>query len=726
MHNNEMLLRRKGRVVLQDAAATASPSTAPAALAQLATLAHELERLGHRMGPQLVAHLSQLDEAGLAEAADALLALLRKRMGAHVQWTPMYPGFPQQVMQLSDAQLYWSAFLHYQSDGLWRPNFADGHTDQRPVLARPERFAFMRPIELGEPADFERIFKQLAGARSSLSAEDQTDLRTLVQQLGLRVYELLPPRFVSRENLAILAAALLRMNPARGEAFAHAQLQTATDALRLAVAWCGGDASLAAATRFVAMPRTVRRLLLAIIEASPARAPDMQRRPERFKRLGEVLHVGEFAKRYPQAAQAFAGIRAGERVATFNREVETSLAAGALRQSLACLAQRPGEFARRLDTLLRRAQTAADLKSGNAGAATVNAATVLAEFDAKADGVSTAVLLQVMAHFSGRASILDVNAAEKPVRAFFPKGQVAKVFALRDARADIAAAHCHAVVASCEAALVRRFAALPPLGRCHLDPQLANYLVPFSQRSASKALRTLVRGSRIAVPAAHTQRLFLWWKNGGKGRVDIDLSAALYDANCQYVDTLSYYQLSSWGAVHSGDLVDGGEGAAEFIDLDVAVLRTRGVRYVVVCVNSYTQQSFCDLPECFAGWMARQAPGSGEIFEPATVADRVDLGSDSTIALPMVLDLQAQQMIWADIALTQFPSWNNVRNNLSGVGLMLRALTQLIKPNLYRLFALHVQARGEWVGTADEADTVFGLERGITPFDLDRIRADFM
>ena len=361
----------------------------------------------------------------------------------------------------------------------------------------------------------------------------------------------------------------------------------------------------------------------------------------------------------------------------------------------------------------------------------MSAQAVLQAFDAVSESVSTAVLLQLIAHFRDRAQRQAQAPAERAVRAFFPKGELAKVYALADARVDLSAAACWAVVAQCEASLLRRFAPLPPLGRCWVDPQLADCVTPMAQRSASKALRRLTRGSRLPMPSAHTLRLFLWWKNGGKGRVDIDLSAALYDANYQYLDVLSYYQLKSWGAVHSGDLVDGGEGAAEFIDLDVGLLRARGVRWVVVAINSYTEQPFAALPECFAGWMARQAPGSGEVFEPATVADRIDLGADSTIALPMVLDLETMQLVWADIALTRHPSWNNVHNNLRGVGLMLRALTQRAWPDLHTLFALHAQARGELVASAQEADMVFALHgepgpKRVTPFDLDRIRADFL
>ena len=41
----------------------------------------------------------------------------------------------------------------------------------------------------------------------------------------------------------------------------------------------------------------------------------------------------------------------------------------------------------------------------------------------------------------------------------------------------------------------------------------------------------------------------------------------------------------------------------------------KNIRYVVMSLTSYTQQPYCNLPECFAGWMAREKPESGEIYE---------------------------------------------------------------------------------------------------------------
>jgi hypothetical protein len=300
------------------------------------------------------------------------------------------------------------------------------------------------------------------------------------------------------------------------------------------------------------------------------------------------------------------------------------------------------------------------------------------------------------------------------------------VFARSDALPTLDPDVAADVVALCDRALVTRFTALAPLGRCYLDPALERYLAPFSQRSASKALRTIVRGSRVPFGDTPRLRFFTWWRNG-RGRVDIDLSAAMYTGDFQYVDTLAYYNLRNYGAVHSGDVVDAPKGASEFIDIDVNRCKDLGVRYVVACISNYTRQPFCDLPECYAGWMARHHPDSGEPYDPATVVDRFDVSSATEFCLPMVFDLQAREMIWADIAIATYPRWqNNVHNNLAGVSLMVRALAQLRKLDLYTLFELHVRARSTSVDRSGDADTVFAEHQGITPKDLERISAEFL
>ncbi len=57
---------------------------------------------------------------------------------------------------------------------------------------------------------------------------------------------------------------------------------------------------------------------------------------------------------------------------------------------------------------------------------------------------------------------------------------------------------------------------------------------------------------------------------------------------------------------------------------------------------------------------------------------------------------------------------------------MTKALATMRKTSLYELFELHAEARGERSASPNEADTVFSVESGVTPFDLEKIAADFM
>lgn len=219
--------------------------------------------------------------------------------------------------------------------------------------------------------------------------------------------------------------------------------------------------------------------------------------------------------------------------------------------------------------------------------------------------------------------------------------------------------------------------------------------------------------------------MFLWWMDGAS-RTDIDLSAELMGEGFMHLDTLAYYNLVGYGGCHSGDIVSAPEGASEFIDVSISKLRELQVRYVAMVVTSYTQQPYVELPECFAGWMARKAPDSGEVYEPRTLQNRLDLTADTRVAIPIVFDLKERVAVWCDMALRNNPFFsNNVAGNLKGIELTIRALVELNKPTLYDLLSLHARARGEIVESIEDAETAFSVESGL-PFELERIASEFM
>jgi hypothetical protein len=672
--------------------------------AYLAAALKNIETLGFTFSPELIARVRTLTVDEFATLYAELLPALRALVGAHVAFQPFYPNFPAQVMAMDTAILYLNALLHYLTH--WRPGTPA--EERPPLLDRVD----LTVIGLGEHEDFRRVATRLLAARSSLAAADREDLAWFIAAEGEQIATLLPASIPHKETLALLAAGLLRHAPERAPALLVRFVRTATDVLRLAVGLSGGDVSLATPTKFRQFARPERRLLLGLLEDCPQLAEDMRRWREPWKRLGERLHPGEYARRFPRAAAAFDTLRNDRPVVSTASRVEQALRDGDVVAATDLLAARPGELARRLDHLLR-------LDPDWQG--------VAATFAKVAAQVSSPVLLQLLTHFTQRTT-------PHPLRVVFPKGNLARLQALPNTLPPLDPAACAAIVEACRRALLERFAALPSLGRVYVDERLHSYLVPLAQRSASKALRTIARGSRLPIAAGSTIRFFLWWKEGsvgGKptGRVDIDLSAVLYDADWRYVEHISWTNLraSAYQAAHSGDIVEAPEGACEFIDLDIASVVRAGGRYVVMSLNAYTEQAFCDLPECFAGWMLRQAPGSGEIFEPRTVQDRIDLAADTRICIPAILDLVDRELIWTDLALRRNPRWqNSVEANQRGMVLMGKAMLALHKPTLYELFALHAEARGTPTAERAAADTVFAIDGGVTPFDIPLILAEYL
>lgn len=681
----------------------------------VATVLKNIEQLGFTFSQELIETVRTLSLDSFKTFYTALVTDLKKKVGAHVKHEPMYPNFPEEVMEANEVDLYVNAILHYLTLAL-------------PVKEAKERFPLLervdlKVIDLGSDEDFDLMMKQLMGANGSLSETDKEHIAW-----ALHTYEdvsvILPSEIPIKENVAFVVGTLLKADKISVQQV-YPYFKTATDVLRFATSLSEGDVSLATNTRFKKFKRAERRLLLGLLENCGNITEDMIRYKKRWIRLGEILHPSEYKNKYSKTQEAFSILRNNKPYKTFGSRVENALLTKDVATAINLLQKRPGEFARRLDHLFRMGNHAAIVKA----------------FGDVSENVATPVLLQLLGHFKGRTKA-------KEVRAFFPKGNVANAVAIKNELPLLSQETCDSIVSAIEETLVKRFAELPSLGKVTLDEQLKNYLVPFSQRSASKALRTIVRGSQLDMPKGDTIRFFLWWKEGKvngehTGRVDIDLSAVMYDENWEYKEHVSYTNLrsSSYKAYHSGDITSAPNGACEFIDLDIPSVLEHGGRYIVTSLNSFTHQPFDTIPECFAGWMVRKEPNSGEIFEPSTVQDKIDLASNTTVSIPVILDLQERKVIWCDLALNHYPDYhgngrgygaNNVENVQKGMVAMGKAMTTLSKPSLYDLFSLHVKARGELVANieeleeGDEINTVFSVNEGVTPFEIEKIMAEFM
>ena len=692
---NSIYLRRAGKVTISKGERSISSI-------YLATALKNIESLGYTFSPELIEVAGTLSLDQLITLYLEVTDTLREMVGANVSYQPMYPNFPTQVMEASEVELYLNAIIHYLTLAL--PDYTPV---ERPFLQ--DNLA-LKVIQLGSIEDFDGLICNLIQAKTSISATDRSDIELVIKNYT-DLSSILPDEIPFKENVGFVVATLLKYNKI---SLGHVgrYVKTGTDVLRLAVALSNGDVvNLAKPTRFIKFKRPVRRLLLSLLEQCNNPTEDMLRYKERWIRLGEILHPGTYKAQFPKTWQAFNVLRNNLPYPTFNNKVEEALVKGDVATALTVLKTRPGELARRLDHLLQL---------------TDKPYIVLAQFNLVAHEVATPVLLQVINHFQHRTGTQLDN------RVFFPKGNVAKLVSVKNELTSLDPNVCDIIVSTCKLTLWTRFSQLAPLGKTWLDPALAQYVVPFSQRSASKALRTIVRGSRLRLPEGDTVRFFTYWKegvvNGGfTGRVDIDLSSVVYGDDWKYLNHISFTELvnDETGSCHSGDITSAPNGACEFIDVNIPATLACGGRYVVMTLNSYTEHGFVELPMCFAGWMMRQHPGSGEVFEPTTVVDKLDLTANTQACIPVIIDLQTREVVWVDLALQTLPYFHNMVENQKGdMRTIGAAMVNLQKPNLYDLLFMHAITRGTLVDDPSEAETVFSADT--TPFEVEAIMASYL
>lgn len=722
---NEILLRRKNHIYLEKEPETGTENQSVRVL----TMMKNMENLGYTFSKELYEFLCIMERGALDEFYLELAALLKERVGAEHVWNPMYPNFPQEVMEKSQAELYGNAIMHYWSEGQLFPS---GRKRERLPLFDETKVTV---LTLGTKEELMEIFRNLASANGSLSEQDLQDIRWCFSNMP-EVAHWLPEMIPNRENAAYIGACFLESCPLLETSVLRPYIRTAADVLRLVAALSDGDVSLKKKVHFKSFRRRERRILMELLAESSGLLEEMHRRPEVWKRLGERLHPGEFhGAQYERVRNAFEKLRNGQTMETFSGKAERALLKKNVPAALAVLKDRPGELARRLDMVLRIEPEDTPEENSRWWETRIRKIKVQQEiletFEAVSTQVSTPVLLQVRMHFLYRN--------HQAFRCYFPKGKLAEARMIPNVEAYVEEDICRQVVSICEKALTERFSGLPSMGKVYLSEKLKNYMVPFNQRAASRAARTLVRGSRLCLnEKAGAVRGFIWWTNTAEGRrVDIDLSAVIFDEHWNYLEHVSYTNLRShkYQSCHSGDIVDGGpadgDGACEFLDVDLDSVVKYGGRYVGYQVYSYTRQPFSELPHVSFGYMERQEVKSGEIFEPCLVRQRMGLTSGTTVAVPMILDCVTRQMIWCDAGLgfgtcRRNAGGNNLESNLSGVALACYAIVNMHRTNLYDLMRLHIDGRGELCGTKEEADMVFDVEEGITPFDTDVILAEYL
>lgn len=215
-------------------------------------------------------------------------------------------------------------------------------------------------------------------------------------------------------------------------------------------------------------------------------------------------------------------------------------------------------------------------------------------------------------------------------------------------------------------------------------------------------------------------RGFCWWTNINSEYnyvVDLDLSAVMYDKNYCPSGHVWYGDLKNAFAVHSGDITNGGpvngNGVTEFVDIYPEEVLKSGSRYVMYQINSYTGQYFSQMPNAKFGWMEREHIKSGEIYEPKTVKQSLDLSAEANMLSAVIFDCVEREFIYANIP-DRTSRCSNVLNTNEQQQAVLKAICEPQKENLYNLIQMNMIARN-----GHQVDCVAKLQPGDTAFVME-------
>lgn len=660
-------------------------------LAMASTVQSLLMGYGYMLTPPAFISLRYASQERILEFHNNVMSFLKHATGGKHNYTPLYGDFPISVMEKEDAHVMMDAVHYYSQMGSF-DDFAS-------TLVKPVAFENIKytKLTIAVEIDVDKIFTDLVSVNTSLLPQDVDVIKWFIES-GRQL--ILPDYIPFKENLCTLAALGIESLP----------IKTPTDVLRIAVHMSGGDISLPAVpskekkaarspwlyttgSKMVANPerelfkfrnfkRPERRYLLSLLEQTHCDPKEMVLKDQRWIRLGEILHPGEYSKQYPKAAAAFHAIRNTKVTSWYGKLANYKTQINALNYLLLILSERPGEFARRLDWLIRKMTTS--LK---------DVTMVLDRFKLVSESVSNKVLYELFGHFSRRDKAVTN-------RTVMIKGARKKT-KLPDLPA-MASGTVNTILNGIVETLVAKYSKLEPLGKVWIDSELYKIPLPTNMRTVDFSLKPTIRGQRVPIGDADSKviRAFFHWHDRD-GSLDPDLSVTFVGLG--KTEVLSYSRTRVGMSVHSGDIIGRRGHNAEYVDIHIGDAKNMGFKYAVVDVRNYRGGSLREMDGMF-GLMGREVPEANDTWKPDTVANCHATDSSASNTMLSIIDLETMEYIYLgiDSAGTTYAS-----GDTDSILDVIKQYSEDPKVSVAHLLNWHTKARGELVLDKEDADTIF-------------------
>ena len=678
--NKEIIAFRRGCVLVENSELKDPRVVEDQRNRVLVSLLKELKSFGYYLSSEAMCRLTIEEMEGIHKN---LLPYLNSIYHNGNKFMPLYPGFPEQALSLSEMDLWINQQRVYSGD-------LDGFIKDNPWINRAERLEVEQEpdklLKILSLEEFMDIPRQMMSAGNSLTVKTREELIWFLENYpDLPI----PERIPFKETMCIVA----KYRP-------EYEIGEVNDVLRYGLYLMGADPSLPNVPKkiranswsnkkidnpewrkLLTLSRSKRREICQRIEdVIIAKGIENCIRDAKsfyghWILLSERLHPGEFIVYFPECFDFFAKLKDRElqkKFKTFNSQVQEMYDTEKdIIEIAKFVSTRPGELVRRFDSILRRA-----LNEGKES-------DVMDIFiDTK--GMKNKTLLEILSYY-------DKRGEDVPRMVNIPGVGLYQISRLEPINQEYLEVIKDNIVRKILLNIESRITEKDLDGKIvYLDPQIKKIPIPKGMRTQNISVP---KGMRYELKS-NIVRFFVHWIQEGRSE-DLDLHAFLYKSEDK-IDNIGWNTgLVRDYAVHSGDVLDRPGKCAEYVDVDLDACREAGFKYVVMDVCNYKGRGMDTLP-VWLGYSNRTSiQGGNKFWHPEDVDLTIPVTSKTDSVAAMMVDIENREMILLDCETSGLPV-----NNAGQYGLQKAIVNFFSKPEKYTSFDImkqHYISRGATV-----------------------------
>ena len=679
---------------------------------EFATLIKKFEGYGYIFSKELAIAISKEERNVIIDKLKAVIKVIED-FKSDKNYTVFYKNFPDEVINMSEVDLYINQILHY-----WIGYLPSNNENIIKEDVEPSKLVKARELNLIDDEMIEKLFIDLLSSNVTLSEQYLDDVCVLTNNKSIKELEKYMEYIQMKETLTTVSSYILKK-----EGVLIGNFKTATDILRL-IAKISGDELNNKHIHFAYFSRAELSQLMTKLENLQNPMPDIKRYSKPwhtfFKLYAKKINFNKYPKVRKVADMLFGDISYMTERGKINEEIKRLpiMSEENLDNFVKGFTIFYGDYVREILSLLNKANENQYDK-------------LLLGLENCVTKVNTRVLFQLYDR------IINLKAKDKTVpRLVNSKGKWRR---LRES-ISLSDELLNRVLQIVEDGIKTQLKEKENLGKVFIDEDYKNIMLTTSEKDSNVSLRPMTRGSRIKFnPKAEVLRFFVAWKNLDEktlkelntayskldektlkeltpmySRVDVDLSALTFNENLEFNDVVAYYNQKKSGFAFSGDITNAPEGALEYIDVfDLERLKKKGNRYILMQIRSYNGYTFEEINSVYAGVMeltSIEAKEKKNMYSTA-ITEGFQIVSSERTTNTILVDLKNYEYIWLDMNMDSYKLdiFQNALNyeEIPYLNDILRYFSRKQYITMYDLLKLNADVRGVLTKDKKEADVIF-------------------